>query len=167
MPGTRQTGARRAVDVHASRRVGVHPAVLARVAHHVTVEVRMRADLLAVAEPEGRTVDESAQVHLRYATKFPEITRRHLQDRGIVADAVLLRKIGLPPVVANAIQEKLKREQEAEQMKFVLLCDTTVGQEALLRFYVLHVAVLPAVLVLLIAIHFWRIRKDGGISGPL
>jgi regulator of protease activity HflC (stomatin/prohibitin superfamily) len=33
---------------------------------------------------------------------------------------VLLRKIGLPPVVANAIQEKLKREQEAEQMKFVL-----------------------------------------------
>jgi len=33
---------------------------------------------------------------------------------------VLLRKINLPPVVANAIQEKLKREQEAEQMKFVL-----------------------------------------------
>ena len=33
---------------------------------------------------------------------------------------VLLRKIGLPPVVANAIQEKLRREQEAEQMKFVL-----------------------------------------------
>lgn len=42
------------------------------------------------------------------------------QDRGIVAEAVLLRKVGLPPVVANAIQEKLKREQEAEQMKFVL-----------------------------------------------
>jgi regulator of protease activity HflC (stomatin/prohibitin superfamily) len=41
-------------------------------------------------------------------------------DRGIVAEAVLLRKVGLPPVVANAIQEKLKREQEAEQMKFVL-----------------------------------------------
>ena len=53
-----------------------------------------------------------------------------------------------------------------QQMKFVLLGDTTVGQEALLRFYVLHVAVLPAVLVLLIAIHFWRVRKDGGISGP-
>jgi prohibitin 1 len=33
---------------------------------------------------------------------------------------VLLRKIGLPPVVAHAIQEKLRREQEAEQMKFVL-----------------------------------------------
>jgi quinol-cytochrome oxidoreductase complex cytochrome b subunit len=52
------------------------------------------------------------------------------------------------------------------QMKFLLLGDATVGQEALLRFYVLHVAVLPAVMVLLIAIHFWRIRKDGGLSRP-
>jgi hypothetical protein len=51
-------------------------------------------------------------------------------------------------------------------MQFVLLGDTAVGQEALLRFYVLHAAVLPAVLVLLIAIHFWRIRKDGGLSRP-
>lgn len=41
-------------------------------------------------------------------------------DRGIQVQQVLLRKIGLPPVVANAIQEKLRREQEAEQMKFVL-----------------------------------------------
>jgi len=48
---------------------------------------------------------------------FTKLTR----DRGIVAEAVLLRKIGLPPVVANAIQEKLRREQESEQMKFVLL----------------------------------------------
>ena len=53
-----------------------------------------------------------------------------------------------------------------KQMQFVLLGDTTVGQEALLRFYVLHVAVLPSVLVLLAAIHFWRIRKDGGLSRP-
>jgi prohibitin 1 len=29
-------------------------------------------------------------------------------------------KIGLPALVANAIKEKLRREQEAEQMKFVL-----------------------------------------------
>jgi quinol-cytochrome oxidoreductase complex cytochrome b subunit len=53
-----------------------------------------------------------------------------------------------------------------QEMKFVLLGDVAVGQEALLRFYVLHVAVLPAVLTLLIAIHFWRIRKDGGLSRP-
>jgi len=53
-----------------------------------------------------------------------------------------------------------------KQVKFLLLGDTTVGQEALLRFYVLHVAVLPALLSLLVAIHFWRIRKDGGLSRP-
>jgi quinol-cytochrome oxidoreductase complex cytochrome b subunit len=53
-----------------------------------------------------------------------------------------------------------------QQVKFVLLGDVNVGQEALLRFYVLHVAVLPVVLTLLIAIHFWRIRKDGGLSRP-
>ena len=47
---------------------------------------------------------------------FSHITK----DRGILSDSVLLRKIGLPDVVARAIQEKLRREQEAEQMKFVL-----------------------------------------------
>ena len=46
--------------------------------------------------------------------------RRLAGERGIMVQQVLLRKIGLPPVVANAIQEKLRREQEAEQMKFVL-----------------------------------------------
>jgi len=53
-----------------------------------------------------------------------------------------------------------------KEVRFVLLGDSTVGQEALLRFYVLHVAVLPAILSLLVAIHFWRIRKDGGLSRP-
>ena len=38
----------------------------------------------------------------------------------IVTESVLLRKVGLPEVVAAAIQEKLRREQESEQMKFVL-----------------------------------------------
>jgi prohibitin 1 len=42
------------------------------------------------------------------------------KDRGIITDQVLLRKIGLPNTLAAAIQEKLKREQESEQMKFVL-----------------------------------------------
>ncbi len=53
-----------------------------------------------------------------------------------------------------------------KEIQFVLLGDSMVGQEALLRFYVLHVAVLPSILTLLIAIHFWRIRKDGGLSRP-
>ncbi|MEZ5398391.1 MAG: cytochrome b N-terminal domain-containing protein [Bryobacteraceae bacterium] len=52
------------------------------------------------------------------------------------------------------------------EIRYLLLGDNAVGQEALLRFYVLHVAVLPAVLTTLIAVHFWRIRKDGGLSRP-
>ena len=51
-----------------------------------------------------------------------------------------------------------------KNIRFILLGDSTVGQEALLRFYVLHVAVLPVVLMLLVTIHFWRIRKDGGLA---
>jgi quinol-cytochrome oxidoreductase complex cytochrome b subunit len=51
-------------------------------------------------------------------------------------------------------------------IKFILLGDASVGQEALLRFYVLHVVVLPLVLSLVVAIHFWRIRKDGGLAKP-
>jgi quinol-cytochrome oxidoreductase complex cytochrome b subunit len=42
-----------------------------------------------------------------------------------------------------------------------------VSQNTLLRFYVLHVILLPLVAAVLLAVHFWRIRKDGGISGPL
>jgi quinol-cytochrome oxidoreductase complex cytochrome b subunit len=42
-----------------------------------------------------------------------------------------------------------------------------VGQNTLLRFYVLHVILMPLVAAIFLAVHFWRIRKDGGISGPL
>ena len=41
-----------------------------------------------------------------------------------------------------------------------------MGGDALIRFYVLHVVVLPLVAALLIGVHFWRIRKDGGMSRP-
>ncbi len=51
--------------------------------------------------------------------------------------------------------------------RFGLLGGTSVGPNALLRFYVLHCIFLPLVVATLIAVHFWRIRKDGGISGPL
>jgi len=58
---------------------------------------------MVVAEPAGRKVDESAQVHLRYATKFPEITRRHLQSRGTVAEIIkLYGSIEIAPLVGLA-----------------------------------------------------------------
>ena len=54
------------------------------------------------------------------AKEIYDLVNKMSGGRGIITEAVLLRKIGLPALVANAIQEKLKREQEAEQMKFVL-----------------------------------------------
>ena len=41
------------------------------------------------------------------------------------------------------------------------------AKRALLRFYVLHVAVLPSLVILLTMVHFWRVRKDGGLSRPV
>ena len=52
-------------------------------------------------------------------------------------------------------------------VRFALLGGTVVGPAALLRFYVLHCIAIPLGAGLLIATHFWRVRKDGGISGPL
>jgi len=42
-----------------------------------------------------------------------------------------------------------------------------VGQGTLRNFYALHVAVLPVLMVGLTGYHFWKIRKNGGISQPL
>jgi quinol-cytochrome oxidoreductase complex cytochrome b subunit len=61
---------------------------------------------------------------------------------------------GFVPVIGN-------------QVKFALLAGVEVSASTLLRFYVLHVLALPFILVIFLAVHFWRVRKDGGISGPL
>ena len=52
-------------------------------------------------------------------------------------------------------------------VKYVLLGSREIGNDTLLRWYVLHVLLLPFVIVIFMAVHFWRVRKDGGISGPL
>jgi len=60
---------------------------------------------------------------------------------------------GYAPVVGKKIQ-------------FLLLGGNVVGGPALLRFYVLHVIVLPGIAGALIAVHLWRVRKDGGLARP-
>jgi quinol-cytochrome oxidoreductase complex cytochrome b subunit len=47
-----------------------------------------------------------------------------------------------------------------------LLAGSQVGQGALSNFYALHVAVLPVLFATALGYHFWKIRKDGGISLP-
>ena len=48
-----------------------------------------------------------------------------------------------------------------DQARKILLGGMDVGGAALLRFYVLHIYFLPALIVVLIGIHIWRVRKDG------
>lgn len=85
----------------------------------VVVEPQFRSALREITASYEAKALYSAQRE-KIATEIFNLFTKMSGGRGIIADAVLLRKIGLPPVVANAIQEKLRREQEAEQMKFVL-----------------------------------------------
>src|SRR3974377_1726111 len=49
------------------------------------------------------------------------------------------------------------------KIRFLMLGGTAVNANALLRLYVLHCVILPLAALLFIALHFWRIRKDGGL----
>ena len=47
-----------------------------------------------------------------------------------------------------------------DTVQSILLGGSTVSSATLLRFYVLHVAVLPTAVVLVLMVHLWRWRKD-------
>ncbi len=53
-----------------------------------------------------------------------------------------------------------------EELKYLFLGGTVVGQNALIRSYVMHVVLLPLVISIFMVVHFWRIRKDGGLARP-
>jgi len=40
------------------------------------------------------------------------------------------------------------------------------GQATLVRVYFFHIVLLPLILSIFVGIHFWRIRKDGGLTVP-
>ncbi len=51
-------------------------------------------------------------------------------------------------------------------IRFALLGGSTVRENALLRAYIWHCIALPLIAAVLMGVHFWRVRRDGGISGP-
>ncbi|HEV8252268.1 MAG: selenite/tellurite reduction operon b-type cytochrome ExtP [Chloroflexota bacterium] len=55
----------------------------------------------------------------------------------------------------------------SQESSFILLGGVEVGQGTLIRFYVMHVIAFPLIVAILLVVHFWRIRKDGGVSGPV
>src|SRR5207237_6362157 len=53
------------------------------------------------------------------------------------------------------------------QSRFVLIGGVEIGPSALIRFYTLHVIALPLLAAIFMSVHFWRIRRDGGLARPL
>ncbi|MCQ4575388.1 MAG: cytochrome b N-terminal domain-containing protein [Candidatus Brocadiales bacterium] len=52
-------------------------------------------------------------------------------------------------------------------VRFALLGGSVVGGNALLRAYVWHCVAMPMIVIILLAVHFWRTRKDSVSAGPL
>lgn len=57
------------------------------------------------------------------------------------------------PLIGNSLRE-------------IVLAGTEVNADTLLVFYNLHSSVLPILILLLMAYHFWRVRKAGGVIIP-
>ncbi|MND01096.1 Cytochrome b6 [compost metagenome] len=53
------------------------------------------------------------------------------------------------------------------ETRFVMIGGFEVGDAALIRFYTLHVIALPLLAAIFMSVHFWRIRRDGGLARPL
>lgn len=51
-------------------------------------------------------------------------------------------------------------------IRFAIIGGSRIGANALIRAYVWHCVALPLIAAAFMALHFWRIRKDG-FSGPL
>ena len=51
-------------------------------------------------------------------------------------------------------------------VRFALLGGSIVDANALRRAYIWHCIAIPLIAGVFMGVHFWRVRKDGGISGP-
>jgi cytochrome b-561 len=67
------------------------------------------------------------------------------------AITVSMNMVASTPAVGPAIRELLIGGRE-------------IGQVALMRFYLLHIVVVPIAMAVLFAYHMWRVRKDGGLA---
>ncbi|MBI3547686.1 MAG: cytochrome b N-terminal domain-containing protein [Elusimicrobia bacterium] len=52
-------------------------------------------------------------------------------------------------------------------VRFTLLGGTMVGENTLIRFYVLHCVAVPLITGILLIVHFWRVRKDSFSAAPI
>lgn len=118
--------------------VALHISVLFRVAPEKAVEIyrTVGADYKEVillpqvrAAVRGVTVAHDAKAlytseREALAQAIAEALRALIAGRGLLIERVLLRQIELPRTVAMAIEQKVKAEQEAERMRFVIQKET-------------------------------------------
>jgi len=118
------------------------------------------AHFVGVTDWVGRKVSfehaANGKVFLAYGTSPPK-DLAHVRARGF-ATSIDELELGLSALAAPVF---------GPQVRFVLLGSKEISGETLLRWYVLHVLMFPFVIVIFMAVHFWRVRKDGGLSGPL
>jgi quinol-cytochrome oxidoreductase complex cytochrome b subunit len=53
------------------------------------------------------------------------------------------------------------------ESRLVLFGAYDINDASLIRFYTLHVIALPLLAAIFMSVHFWRIRRDGGLARPL
>jgi hypothetical protein len=71
------------------------------------------------------------------------------------------------PISATRVRPRLVPgpEQLCHDARAFLFGGGEIGPHTLMRFYILHCIFIPLVTSLFLAVHFWRIRRDG-FSGP-
>ncbi|RPJ57553.1 MAG: cytochrome B6, partial [Acidobacteria bacterium] len=67
------------------------------------------------------------------------------------AVTVSMNIVGSAPLVGATVREWLIGGRD-------------IGQAALMRFYLLHIVVLPLAVAVLFGYHMWRVRQDGGLA---
>ncbi|HEX9780728.1 MAG TPA: cytochrome b N-terminal domain-containing protein [bacterium] len=64
------------------------------------------------------------------------------------------------PLLGNEGPFRLPFITTTNDVRFMLVGGTTIGDATLIRFYVLHCMAVPFIFLIFLAVHFWRVRKD-------
>ncbi len=86
------------------------------------VNVHLVPNLRSLLREQGKSVERAEDFFAEETQEMLQIgieegLRAYLQDKGIDAQAVLIRDITLPPFITRAIESKKEREQEVEKQR--------------------------------------------------
>lgn len=101
---------KRAVEVYRTVGADYQPIILTPQFRSVTRGVTAEQEAKALYTSQREALAQRLEQHLKELA----------EPRGILVEKVLLRKVALPTTVRDAIEQKLKAEQDSERMKFIL-----------------------------------------------